>query len=64
MGPATAIGTLIVFSLVTLGAIVGLTVLGAIAGYQLRGPWVDKSANVITAAVLLIIGVLVAGSII
>jgi nickel/cobalt transporter (NicO) family protein len=64
VGLATAIGTLIVFSLVTLGAIVGLTVLGAIAGYRLRGAWVDKSANVITAAVLLIIGVLVAGSII
>jgi nickel/cobalt transporter (NicO) family protein len=64
VGLGTAIGTLIVFSLVTVGAIIGLTVLGAIAGYQLRGAWVDKSANVITAAVLLIIGALVAGSII
>ena len=64
LGLATAIGTLVVFSLVTVGVIVGLTVLGVLAGYQLRGAWVDKSANVITAAVLLIIGVLVAGSII
>ena len=64
VGLATAISTLIVFSLVTVGAIVGLTVLGALAGHQLRGGWVDKSANVFTAGVLLIIGVLVAGSII
>ena len=64
VGLAAAFGTLIVFSLVTVGAIVGLTVLGTIAGYQLRGGWIDKSANVITAAVLLIIGALVAGSII
>ena len=64
VGLATAIGTLIVFSLVTVGAIVGLTMLGAIAGHQLRGAWVDKSANAITAAVLLIIGALVAGGII
>jgi nickel/cobalt transporter (NicO) family protein len=50
--------------LVTLGTVVGLTMLGAIAGYQLRGAWVDKSANLIAAVVLLIIGVLVACSII
>jgi nickel/cobalt transporter (NicO) family protein len=64
VGLAAATGTLIAFSLVTLGTVVGLTMLGAIAGYQLRGAWVDKSANLIAAVVLLIIGVLVACSII
>ncbi|WP_216903723.1 hypothetical protein [Nocardia alni] len=64
LGMAAAVGTLIVFSLVTVISIVGLTMLGAFAGYQLRGAWVDKSANLITAAVLLIIGALVATNLI
>ncbi|MFE2959592.1 hypothetical protein [Nocardia tengchongensis] len=64
VGITTAAGTLVAFSLVTLGTIVGLTLLGAVAGYQLRGAWIDKSANLITAAVLLVIGTLVAANII
>ncbi len=64
LGVAAAVGTLIVFSVVTVVTIVGLTMLGAFAGYQLRGAWVDKSANLITAAVLLIIGILVAANLI
>ncbi|MFE3189966.1 hypothetical protein ACFXHA_13225 [Nocardia sp. NPDC059240] len=64
VGVTAAIGTLIAFSLVTLGTIVGLTMLGTLAGYQLRGAWIDKSANLITAAVLLIIGILIAANII
>ncbi|WP_067562417.1 hypothetical protein [Nocardia acidivorans] len=64
LGATAATGTLIAFSLVTLGTIVGLTMLGVIAGYQLRGAWIDKSANLITAAVLLFIGILVAINII
>jgi hypothetical protein len=64
VGSAAAVGTLAVFSVVTLGTIVGLTMLGTIAGYQLRGPAVGKSANLITAAVLLGIGILVAAGIV
>jgi len=64
VGLTAAVGTLVVFSLVTLGTIVGLTMLGTLAGYQLGGAWIDKSANLITAAVLLIIGLLVAAGII
>ncbi|MGF6883603.1 nickel/cobalt exporter [Nocardia sp. GAS34] len=63
-GLAAALGTLLVFSLVTVGTIVGLTMLGTLAGYQLRGAWIDKGANLITAGVLLIIGILVAFGII
>jgi ABC-type nickel/cobalt efflux system permease component RcnA len=63
-GAAVAIGTLVVFSLVTVCTIAALTVLGALAGYQLRGAWVDKGANLLTAAVLLIIGILVTTSMI
>lgn len=59
LGIATAAGSLIAFSLATMGTIAGLTVLGAVAGYQMRGAWIDTSANLITAGVLLIIGALV-----
>ncbi len=59
LGVSAAVGTLIAFSMVTAATIVGLTLLGTVAGYQLRGAWVDRGANLITAAVLLIIGVLV-----
>lgn len=64
LGFVAATGALVAFSVVTIGTIVGLTMLGAIAGYQLRGAWIDKGANLITAAVLLIVGVLVAAEII
>lgn len=64
IGAATALGTLLAFSLATLATIVGLTTLGTLAGYQLRGAWIDKSANLITAAALLIIGILIAANII
>jgi ABC-type nickel/cobalt efflux system permease component RcnA len=60
LGLTAALGTLVVFSLVTLATIVGLTMLGTLVGYQLRGAWIDKGANLITAAVLLLIGLLVA----
>ncbi|MGX9297591.1 hypothetical protein [Tsukamurella paurometabola] len=59
LGVTTAVGSLVAFSLVTVGTIVALTILGAAAGYQLHGAWIDKGANLITAAVLLLIGVLV-----
>ncbi|MET9325228.1 hypothetical protein [Tsukamurella sp. NPDC003166] len=64
LGVVAATGTLVAFSVVTIGTIVGLTMLGAIAGYQLRGAWIDKGANLITAAVLLVVGVLVAAGIV
>ncbi len=60
LGATAALGTLITFSLTTLTTIIGLTAFGVLAGYQLRGAWIDKSANLITAVVLLTIGVLVA----
>ncbi|MEC3955874.1 hypothetical protein VMT65_22765 [Nocardia sp. CDC153] len=64
VGVTAAVGTLVAFSLVTLGTIVGLTLLGVVAGYQLRGAWIDKSANLITAAVLVLLGILVATNVI
>ena len=59
VGAGTAIGSLVAFSLVTVTTIVGLTLLATLAGYQLRGRWIDRWANAITAATLLVIGGLV-----
>jgi len=60
LGVTATAGSLIAFSLATIATIVGLTMIGAVAGYQMRGAWIDRGANMITAAVLLVIGVLVA----
>jgi nickel/cobalt transporter (NicO) family protein len=59
LGVAASVGTLLVFSAVTLVTIVGLTMLATIGGYQLRGAWIDKGANLITALMLVAIGALV-----
>jgi nickel/cobalt transporter (NicO) family protein len=58
-GVATAVGSLVVFAAVTIGTIVGLTVAAARGGYQVRGEWLERWGNMITATVLAAIGVLV-----
>ena len=58
-GTATAVGSLIAFAAVTIATIVGLTLLATVGGYQVRGKWLERWGNVITAAVLLVIGALV-----
>ena len=60
VGATASVATLITFSAVTVATIVGLTVAGAVGGYRLRGTWIDKGANLITAVMLLVIGALVA----
>ena len=58
-GVGTAIGSLLVFAAVTIGTIVGLTVAAARGGYQIRGEWLERWSNTVTAAVLALIGLLV-----
>lgn len=58
-GVITAVGSLVVFAAVTIGTIVGLTLAAARGGYQIRGQWLERWGNVITALVLVCIGVLV-----
>ena len=58
-GVATAIGAVAIFGAVTIGTIVGLTLAATRGGYQIRGKWLDRWGNVITALVLLAIGALV-----
>jgi hypothetical protein len=58
-GPVAAVGSLIVFAAVTIATIVGLTLLAAAGGYQIRERWLDRWGNLITAATLVSIGFLV-----
>ena len=59
VGAFAAIGSLIVFSAVTIATIVGLTLLACFGGYQVGGKWLDRWGNIFTAFVLLLIGALV-----
>jgi hypothetical protein len=58
-GAGTAVGSLIAFATVTITTIVALTLLATFGGYQLRGRWLDRWGNAITAATLIAIGTLV-----
>lgn len=57
-GAATAVGTVVIFAAVTIGTIVGLTLAAARGGYQIRGDWLERWGNLVTAGVLAAIGVL------
>ena len=58
-GVATAVGSVVIFGAVTNGTIVGLTLGAAKGGYQIRGEWLDRWGNAVTALVLIAIGALV-----
>jgi nickel/cobalt transporter (NicO) family protein len=59
VGPGAAVGSLLVFAAVTIGTIVSLTLLAAAGGYQIRGRWLERWGNILTALVLIMIGALV-----
>jgi ABC-type nickel/cobalt efflux system permease component RcnA len=58
-GVATALVSLAVFAAVTIGTIVGLTVSATRGAYEIRGEWLERWGNALTAGVLLVIGALV-----
>ncbi|MGH2868472.1 MAG: hypothetical protein ACRDNK_13015 [Solirubrobacteraceae bacterium] len=58
-GVGTAIGALVIFAVVTIGTIVGLTLAATRGGYEIRGQWLERWGNAFTALVLVIIGLLV-----
>jgi nickel/cobalt transporter (NicO) family protein len=58
-GAATAIGSVVIFGAVTIVTIVGLTLGAAKGGYQIKGDWLDRWGNAVTAVVLVLIGALV-----
>ncbi len=59
VGAGAAIGSVIVFGVVTIATIVGLTLFATAGGYQVRGEWLERWGNVLTAGVLIAIGGLV-----
>lgn len=63
-GVATAVGSLVIFAAVTIGTIVGLTLAATRGGYQIRGLWLDRWGNALTASVLVVIGILVLAGVI
>jgi hypothetical protein len=58
-GVSTAISSLVIFAVVTIGTIVSLTLLACFGGYQMRGAWLERWGNAFTALVLILIGGLV-----
>ena len=58
-GAGAAIGSLAAFAAVTITTIVSLTMLATVGGYQIRGHWLERWGNVITAVTLIVIGTLV-----
>ena len=63
-GAGVAVGSVLVFGAVTIGTIVGLTLFATAGGYQIRGQWLERWGNVLTAAVLIAIGALVLAGVI
>jgi nickel/cobalt exporter len=60
LGAGAALGSLAVFAIVTVVTIAGLTIATALGARLLTAPWIDRSANRLTAGTLLLIGALVA----
>jgi nickel/cobalt transporter (NicO) family protein len=60
LGPVAAIATLAVFTLATVATMVGLTTATAQGARLLTAPWIDRSANLLTAGTLVLVGALVA----
>ncbi len=58
-GVATAISSIVLFAAATIGTIVTLTLVAAVGGYHLKGEWLERWGNSITAVVLMMIGTLV-----
>jgi threonine/homoserine/homoserine lactone efflux protein len=59
VGLVTAVASLAAFAVVTIGTIVVLTLVAARGGYEIRGRWLERWGNVLTALVLVLIGLLV-----
>jgi putative Mn2+ efflux pump MntP len=55
-GIGVVIGVLVTFSFVTLATFVILTVAATLAGYQIKGEWLEENGTTITAFVLIAIG--------
>lgn len=57
IGTVAIVSVLSVFAVVTIMTFIGLTIIATLAGYQMKGDWLEKHATTITALVLIGIGV-------
>jgi nickel/cobalt exporter len=57
LGGPTILSVLSVFAALTIATFVGLTVLATLAGYSIKGAWLEKNANTVTSLVLIVIGI-------
>ena len=57
IGGGAVVGVLGVFAALTIATFIGLTVLATLAGYQVKGAWLENNANTITSLVLIAIGI-------
>jgi nickel/cobalt exporter len=64
LGAGAAVMSLTVFALVTIATIVVLTTATAMGARLLTAPWIDRSANLLTAGTLIAIGALIASGLI
>lgn len=55
-GGGAVVTVLAIFAAVTMCTFVGLTVIATVAGYQVKGEWLERHANSITSLVLVAIG--------
>ena len=63
LGIGPALGVLAAFALATVAVMVGLTLAAATGARRLTAPWIEERATLLTAATLLVIGVLVVGGV-
>lgn len=56
IGGGAVASVLGVFAALTIGTFVGLTVLATLAGYQIKGAWLENNAQTITSLVLIALG--------
>ena len=57
VGTVAIVGVLSVFTILTIATFISLTVIATLAGYQIKGDWLEKNANTITSLVLIAIGI-------
>lgn len=59
VGVGAAVGTLVTFTAATLLTFVVLTLAATIGGYRVEWPWLESNGHVVSALVLLVVGILV-----
>ncbi len=57
VGTVAVVSVLSIFAVFTIATFISLTVIATLAGYQIKGDWLEKNANTITSLVLIAVGI-------